>query len=70
MKTNKIYTIAETAMHHEGDFEFQLKLIDEIINHTKVDFIKLHILLDLNEYFYPDHPGYETCKKWIFSKDN
>jgi len=36
-----IKTIAETAWHHDGDFEFITQLVDDIIQHTNADFIKL-----------------------------
>lgn len=58
-----IKTIAETAWHHEGDFEFMNKLVDELISYSKADFIKLHITLDFNEYMLPDHPGYKFLKE-------
>lgn len=61
--------IAETAMHHEGDFAFMTRLIEAIGRNTKTDYIKTHMLLDVDEYFVPDHPGYDITKKWLFNQD-
>lgn len=60
--------IAETAMHHQGDFDFMVSLIDALINKSKADYIKTHLLFDIDEYFLKDHPGYELTKKWLFNK--
>lgn len=57
-----IKTIAETAWHHDGDFEFMNNLVEELIKNSKTDFIKLHITLDFDEYMLPDHLGYEFLK--------
>ncbi|MGM0613435.1 MAG: N-acetylneuraminate synthase family protein, partial [Bacteroidota bacterium] len=66
-----IQTIAETAWHHDGDFYFMNNLVDELIQNSKADFIKLHITIDFDEYMLSDHPGYEflrnnalTEKQW------
>ena len=60
--------IAETAWHHDGDFDFMLKLIDRLVNETKTDLIKLHLTLDLDEYMMKDHLGYDFLKKRLFSE--
>jgi sialic acid synthase SpsE len=59
--------IAETAMHHQGDFNYLMKMLDEIVNKCNCDYVKVHMLLDLDEYFVNDHPGYETTKNWMFN---
>ena len=61
--------IAETAMHHQGDFHYMMKMLDIIINKCNCSYVKVHMLLDLDEYFVNDHPGYETTRKWMFTKD-
>ena len=66
--SEKIKLIAETAWHHEGDFEFMLELINNIIK-SKADIVKLHITLDLDEYMDVNHPAYETLKGWMFNTD-
>lgn len=59
--------IAETAWHHEGDFDFFQTLVTKIANETEADYIKFHISIDVDEYMHSDHPGYELTKKWTFS---
>ena len=63
--------IAETAWHHEGDFKFMKQLLKDIVFKTEADFVKLHILLSPNEYYFPDFPSYKffndrsfTLKEW------
>ena len=63
---NKIKIIAETAWHHEGDFEFMKKLVKSIVEKSNADFIKLHITLDLDSYMDKTHPLFGTLKKWMF----
>ena len=54
-----IKLIAETAWHHDGDFDFMSDLVENLINNSAADFIKLHITLDFDEYMLSDHPGYK-----------
>jgi len=61
--------IAETAWHHQGEYEFLHQLVDAINNKTKADIIKLHLMLDLDEYMASDHPLYEDVKMWILNRD-
>jgi len=61
--------IAETAWHHDGDFIFFKKLVEEISIKTEADFIKLHITLDLEEYMHSDHPAYQWAKERIITKE-
>ncbi len=64
-----IKLIAETAWHHEGDYEFMSKLIDAIINRSDADIVKLHITLDLEEYMSFEHPGFDFLKARMFSEN-
>jgi len=64
-----IKLIAETAMHHEGNLEYYIKLINKIVNETNTDFVKLHLTMDLDEYMTKDHPLYVKSKGWLFTKD-
>jgi N,N'-diacetyllegionaminate synthase len=59
--------IAETAWHHEGDFVFMKNLVTRICEESKVDIVKFHISLDIDEYMSEDHNSYETLKSWMFS---
>jgi sialic acid synthase SpsE len=66
MADKKPFIIGETAFHHEGDPEFLIKLIDSIAE-TKVDAVKFHLLLDLDDYIISEHDVTEILKKWMFS---
>ena len=60
--------IAETAWHHEGDYEFMKNLVTEISTKTEADIVKMHITLDFEEYMDPSHNGYALLKPWLFNK--
>ena len=62
-----IKLIAETAWHHDGDYEFMANLIDLIVKSPGEDIVKLHITLDLDEYIDASHPGYAFLKERMFS---
>ncbi len=64
----RIFGIAETAWHHEGDFDFMMKLVEDIVTRTQAEFIKVHLLLDLDEYMLPSHPLYSAIKDWMLSE--
>ena len=66
----KIKLIAETAWHHQGDFEFYKNLVTKIIENKNTDFIKIHITLDYDEYMNTDHNAYKDLKKMIFKEEN
>jgi N,N'-diacetyllegionaminate synthase len=59
--------VAETAWHHDGDFDFFKDLVTTIAKETKADYIKFHVTLEVDEYMHTDHPGYEWAKERIFS---
>ena len=65
----KMKFIAETAWHHQGEYEFLRQLVDAINKKTKADIVKLHLMLDLDEYMASDHPLYEDVKMWILNRD-
>ena len=48
----KIKLIAETAWHHDGDYVFMEKLINDILNKSMADIIKMHITLDFDEFIF------------------
>lgn len=64
-----IKKIAETAWHHEGDFEFMCNLVKDICVKTSTDYVKLHITLDLDEYMSTDHENYQMQTPWLFSQE-
>ena len=57
--------IAETAWHHEGDFEFMKELNNTIINESRADIVKYHLSLDRDEYMQSDHPLYNNMGRWM-----
>lgn len=63
-----IKTIAETAWHHDGDFEFFKNLITTLSTSSNADYIKFHITLDADEYIDKTHPGYDWVKGAMFSE--
>lgn len=60
--------IAETAWHHEGDFNFMKNLINEIVKNTKAEIVKMHITLDFDEYMDTSHELYEKLKRMTFNQ--
>lgn len=66
---NNMKLIAETAWHHEGDFEFMKSLIDSISKKSMADIIKLHLTVDLDAYMTKDHPLYNDLGRWLFNKE-
>jgi N,N'-diacetyllegionaminate synthase len=59
--------IAETAWHHDGNFDFFKDLVISIAQKTTANYIKFHITLDVDEYIHADHPGYDWVKNSVFS---
>ncbi len=62
------YIIAETAYNHEGNFNYLLKMTEEI-GALGVQAIKYHLLLDTSSYMVENHPLSKTIKSWMFSKE-
>jgi N,N'-diacetyllegionaminate synthase len=65
-----IKLIAETAWHHEGDFNFMKDLVTKICENSHAEIVKFHITLDLDEYMSKDHEAYETLKSWMLSESD
>jgi|APSaa5957512535_1039671.scaffolds.fasta_scaffold34700_2 N,N'-diacetyllegionaminate synthase len=61
--------IAETAWHHQGDYDFMKNLVSQIAVNTEADIIKMHITLDFEEYMDPSHDAYTLLKPWLFDKE-
>jgi len=66
---NKPYLIGETAQYHEGDIPFLKTLIDHGAA-AKVDAMKFHLLLDLDDYFVKNHEAYEIVNDWILKEND
>jgi N,N'-diacetyllegionaminate synthase len=62
------YIIAETALNHEGDFEFLKRMVTDIAS-MKLNAVKFHLLLNVDSYMQKNHPLKEKTKKWMFSKE-
>jgi N,N'-diacetyllegionaminate synthase len=60
--------IAETAWHHEGDYEFMKNLETQHSTNTEADIVKLHITLNFDEYMHSSHDAYALLKPWLFNK--
>lgn len=67
LKVINMKIIAETAGHHEGDFNFMKTLVGHIAA-SSASVAKLHITLSLDEYMTADHPVYELIKNWQFDE--
>ena len=63
-----IKLIAETAWHHDGDFDFMEKLVKDILNKSKLDILKMHVTLDFDEYMHSSHSMYDSFKTKLFSE--
>ena len=61
--------IAETAWHHQGDFEFMKNLVNSIGNQSKADIIKLHLTFSLEEYMHYDHTAFKMLEDWLFTEN-
>ena len=64
----KIKLIAETAWHYYGDYKFMERLVDDILEKTKSDVLKMHITLDVDEYMNSSHIAYNDIKNKLLSK--
>ncbi len=69
LPTDKPYLIGETAFHHQGDVSFLKELIKQGGN-CEVDAIKVHLLLDLDDYMAHDHEALEVLRPWCLSEAN
>lgn len=65
---SNIKLIAETAWHHQGEFDFMMGLIDSIGKARCADMVKMHLTLDFDEYMSVSHPLYNTLKGMTFSR--
>ncbi len=68
MPNNKPYLIGETAFHHEGDVDFLDQLVEEGIK-LKLDAMKFHLLLDLDDYMAADHAAIDILRPWCLSDE-
>ncbi len=64
---NKPYLFSETAFHHEGDFDYMVKMVEKSAA-ANVDGIKFQVLFDLSELLSVSNPAYEKLKDFVFSR--
>jgi N,N'-diacetyllegionaminate synthase len=60
--------IAETAWHYQGEYDYMQKLIHTLCK-SKTDWIKIHLLLNIDEYINKDHALYQSYKKWMLPEE-
>lgn len=60
--------IAETAFHHDGDFNFMMNLVNRICS-SPADIIKIHLLVNLDKYMLNTHPAYGFLTERLFCVD-
>lgn len=63
-----IRLIAETAWHHEGDFDFMERLVHKLCEDSQADIVKMHVTLDLDSYMSKNHKAYGKLKNWMFDE--
>lgn len=62
-----IRLIAETAFHHQGDVDFLKGLLRSGAK-AGADILKIHMLLDKDEYMHKDHELYTRLKDWLIAR--
>ena len=67
LPNNKPYIIGETAFHHEGDEQFAIELIKNAIK-LKLDAIKFHVTVDIDDYMAHNHEAIDIIRPWCFSE--
>ncbi|MFA6060414.1 MAG: N-acetylneuraminate synthase family protein [Taibaiella sp.] len=63
---NKSYLYGETAFHHQGDYDYLIKLIDEIAN-CGIQGIKFQVLTDINDFVTTRHTSFQELAAYCFS---
>lgn len=62
------YFIAETAFHHQGEFEYLIALIDAS-KKAGFDAIKFQVLINPDEFLSKNHSQYQTLSGYCFSEE-
>ena len=62
----KSYFFAETAFHHQGEFDYIMSLIDCVAK-TQSDGIKFQILTKISDFVSTNHSAYSDLSKYCFS---
>ena len=61
------FLYAETAFHHEGDYEYLKSLVDIAAN-AGCQGVKFQVLVNLDDFMSSRHPNYKKAKKWLLSE--
>lgn len=64
----KPYLIGETAYNHEGDYDYLVKMVDDIAD-LGLNAVKFHLLLNPDSYMQKQHPLKKVISKWLFKED-
>lgn len=60
------FLYAETAFHHEGDYEYLQSLVDIAAN-VGCQGVKFQVLVNLDDFMSSRHSNYKEAKKWVLS---
>jgi len=60
------FLYAETAFHHEGDYEYLKSLVDIAVN-VGCHGVKFQVLINLDDFMSSRHSNYKKAKKWVLS---
>ncbi|MDB4060499.1 N-acetylneuraminate synthase family protein [Vicingaceae bacterium] len=63
-----IFLYSETAFHHEGDYSYLIRLIDDT-KKSGLNAIKFQVILDLNYLTSSVHSGYQKLVKCVFTDE-
>ena len=63
-----MFIYAETALHHQGDLDYLIKLID-CAKKSNAEGVKFQVTIDHDEVMSTRHSLYNTCKNMLFSKE-
>lgn len=66
LPADKPYIIGETAFHHEGDVAFLKELVREA-QLCRVNAVKFHLLLDLDDYMAHNHEAIDVLRPWCLT---
>ena len=62
-----MFIYAETALHHEGNFDYLLKLID-CAKESGASGVKFQVTINQDEVMSTRHSIYDMCKKMLLSE--
>src|SRR5690554_6422990 len=63
------YFIAETAFHHEGNIDFLKDLVSQLVK-LDIQAVKLHLLLDVDDYMVSNHSAIQIIRDISISKND